>query len=68
MYDEWLTDRSREARELSKFSLVCECSAKNRVSAIGIYYLDVQRAADDALAQHAGQSSTIPSTSIINLY
>ena len=35
---------------------VHKCSAKNRVPAIGIYSLNVQRAVVEALAIHAGQS------------
>ena len=73
VYDEWLTDRSREAIiELSKFSFVlcvimCKRSAKDRLQAIGIYSLDVPRAIGKALAQHEGQSGILGSITESNM-
>ena len=52
MYDEWLTDRSREAIELSKFSFV-RTQCEERPQAIEIYSLNVPRAVGEGLAQHA---------------
>ena len=55
MYDEWLTDRSREAIELSKFSFV-QSRAPSRLVAIGTYSSTVSRGADAPLAGHARQT------------
>ena len=30
--DEWLTDNSREASELNKFSFLCKCAAERRIA------------------------------------
>lgn len=44
-YNEWLTDSSREASELSKFSFVCS-GAPNRGTVTGIYTLVAPRGAE----------------------
>ena len=56
VYDERLTDRSREASELSKIRLVRMLPSEQKLRDCEFTHLDVQRAAVSTPALHAGQS------------